>query len=141
MSETATTASALGRRFVEALAIKDAAALRAVLHPEVDFRGMTPNRFWEAHDRDAVLEIVFGVWFGADDELDELVLMHSDAFADREQVRFRFRGRNRDGPMVVEQQAYLTERDGLIGWMRVVCSGQRPRADPARERFGAEHSV
>ena len=128
MSDTATTASALGRRFVEALAIKDAEALRAVLHPEVDFRGLTPNRFWEAHDRDAVLEIVFGVWFGADDELEELVLMHSDAFADREQVRFRFRGRNRDGPMVVEQQAYLTERDGLIGWMRVVCSGQRPPA-------------
>ena len=126
MSDTATTASALGRRFVEALAIKDAEALRAVLHPEVDFRGLTPNRFWEAHDRDAVLEIVFGVWFGADDELEELVLMHSDAFADREQVRFRFRGSNRDGPMVVEQQAYLTERDGLIGWMRVVCSGQRP---------------
>ena len=128
MSDTATTASALGRRFVEALAIKDAEALRAVLHPEVDFRGLTPNRFWEAHDRDAVLEIVFGVWFGADDELEELVLVHSDAFADREQVRFRFRGRNRDGPMVVEQQAYLTERDGLIGWMRVVCSGQRPPA-------------
>ena len=99
---------------------------RAVLHPEVDFRGLTPNRFWEAHDRDAVLEIVFGVWFGADDQLEELVLMNSDAFADREQVRFR--GRNRDGPMVVEQQAYLTERDGLIGWMRVVCSGQRPLA-------------
>jgi hypothetical protein len=128
MSDTATTASALGRRFVEALAIKDAEALRAVLHPEVDFRGLTPNRFWEAHDRDAVLEIVFGVWFGADDELEELVLMHSDAFADREQVRFRFRGSSRDGPMVVEQQAYLTERDGLIGWMRVVCSGQRPLA-------------
>jgi hypothetical protein len=127
MSDTATT-SALGRRFVEALAIKDTEALRAVLHPEVDFRGLTPNRFWEAHDRDAVLEIVFGVWFGADDELEELVLMHSDAFADREQVRFRFRGSNRDGLMVVEQQAYLTERDGLIGWMRVVCSGQRPQA-------------
>jgi hypothetical protein len=128
MSDTTTTASALGRRLVEALAIKDAEALRAVLHPEVDFRGLTPNRFWEAHDRDAVLEIVFGVWFGAEDEFEELVLMHSDAFADREQVRFRFRGRNRDGPMVVEQQAYLTERDGLIGWMRVVCSGQRPLA-------------
>jgi hypothetical protein len=127
MSDTATTSSALGRRLVEALAIKDAEALRAVLHPEVDFRGLTPNRFWEAHDRDAVLEIVFGVWFRADDELEELVLMHSDLFADREQVRFRFRGRNRDGPMIVEQQAYLSERDGVIGWMRIVCSGQRPQ--------------
>ena len=84
----------------------------------------------ESHreDRDAVVEILFGAWFEPDDELDELVLMQSDAFADREQIRFRFRGRNRDVPMIVEQQAYLTERDGLIGWMRVVCSGQRPSA-------------
>jgi len=27
--------------------------------------------------------------------------------------------------MIVEQQAYLTERNGLIDWMRIVCSGQR----------------
>jgi len=127
MSDAATTVTALGRRFVEAVAIKDAEAVGAVLHPEVDFRGLTPNRFWEAHDRDAVLEILFGSWFQPHDEL-ELVLMESDAFADRQQIRFRFRGRSRDVPVIVEQQAYLTERDGLIGWMRVVCSGQRPSA-------------
>jgi hypothetical protein len=56
------------------------------------------------------------------------VLLNCDAFADREQVRFRFRGRNRDGPMIVEQQAYLAECDSLIGWMRIVCSGQRSPA-------------
>lgn len=125
MSDAATTVTALGRRFVEAVANKDAEAVGAVLHPEVDFRALTPNRFWEAHDRDAVLEILFGSWFEPHDEL-ELVLMQSDGFADRQQIRFRFRGRSRDVPMIVEQQAYLTERDGLIGWMRVVCSGQRP---------------
>jgi hypothetical protein len=118
----------LGPRLAQALATKDSDALRAVLHPDVDFRGLTPNRFWEAHDRDAVLDIVFGVWFGSHDELEELVLLESDAFADREQIRFRFRGRNRNGPMIVEQQAYLAERDGLIGWMRIVCSGQRSPA-------------
>ena len=127
MSDAATTVTALGRRFVEAVANKDAEAVGAVLHPEVDFRALTPNRFWEAHDRDAVLEILFGTWFQPHDEL-ELVLMQSDAFADRQQIRFRFRGRSREVPMIVEQQAYLTERDGLIGWMRVVCSGQRPSA-------------
>ena len=127
MADTTSTASALGARFVQALATKDADALGAVLHPDVDFRALTPNRFWEAHDRDAVLEIVLGTWFGSDDDLDELVLLESDVVADREQVRFRFSGRNSDGPMIVEQQAYLAERDNLIGWMRVVCSGQRPR--------------
>jgi hypothetical protein len=127
MPDAATTVSALGRRFVEALTTRDPEAIRALLHPEIDFRALTPNRFWEAHDQDAVLDIVLGAWFPPHDELDELVLLDTDAFSDREQVRFRFSGRNRDGPMIVEQQAYLTERDGLIDWMRIVCSGQRPR--------------
>ena len=125
MTDASVTVPALGRRFVEALAVKDPGALGAVLHPEVDFRALTPNRFWEAHDRDAVLEILLGVWFPADAVLDELLLLTADTVADREQVRFRFRGRNPDGPMLVEQQAYLAGRDGLIGWMRIVCSGQR----------------
>jgi hypothetical protein len=128
MSNTTSTAAALGPRFAQALANKDSEALRGVLHPDVDFRALTPNRFWEAHDRAAVLDIVFGDWFGPHDELDEVVLLDSDTFADREQVRFRFRGRNRDGPMIVEQQAYIAERDSLIGWIRIVCSGQRPHA-------------
>jgi hypothetical protein len=126
MPDAAITDPALGRRFVESLATKDPGAIRALLHPEIDFRALTPNRFWEAHDPDAVLEIVLGVWFPPHEELNELVLLDTDAFADREQVRFRFSGHNRDGPMIVEQQAYLSERDGLIGWMRIVCSGQRP---------------
>jgi hypothetical protein len=126
MTETTSTATALGPLFVRAVASKDAEALHALLHQDVDFRALTPNRFWEAHDPDGVLDIVFGAWFEAHDELEELLLLESDAFADREQVRFRFRGRNREGPMVVEQQAYLAPRDDLIGWMRIVCSGQRP---------------
>ena len=47
--------------------------------------------------------------------------------ADRERVGYRFAGHNEDGPFVVEQQAYLSERDGRIDWMRVICSGMRPR--------------
>jgi hypothetical protein len=123
MPDAHPTTTVLGRRFVEALATRNADAMRAMLHPEIDFRALTPNRFWEAHDPAAVLEIVLADWFPPDDELSELLLLDTDAFADREQVRFRFRGRNRDGPMIVEQQAYLTGRDGQIDWMRIVCSG------------------
>ena len=126
MPEPATTATALGRRFVEALAAKDADALTAVLHPEIDFRAQTPNCVWEAHAPEVLLDIVLGAWFTHEVDVDEVVLVETDAFADRTQVRFRFRGRNADGPMLVEQQAYLTECAGAIDWMRVVCSGQRP---------------
>jgi hypothetical protein len=120
------TFPALGTRFVDALAAKDAEGLAALVHPEIDFRALTPGRFWEARDPDAVLGIVLGDWFEPSDELEELVLVEGDAFADRQRVRFRFRGRNADGPFIVEQQAYLSERDGRIGWMRLVCSGFRP---------------
>ena len=41
-------AGSLGPRFVAALAAKDHAELASLLHPGVDFRGMTPGRFWEA---------------------------------------------------------------------------------------------
>ena len=118
-------AAPLGRRFVEALAARDRDRLTAVLHPRVDFRGMTPNRVWEADDSAAVLEIVLGSWFEPSDRLDEVVLVESDTFADREQLRFRLKGNNADGPFLVEQQAYLSEREDRIGWMRVVCSGFR----------------
>ena len=43
-----TTTTTLGTQFVDALAARDRERLRALLHPQVDFRGLTPNRFWEA---------------------------------------------------------------------------------------------
>jgi hypothetical protein len=98
MSDTTSTVPALGPRFAQALATKNSEELRAVLHPDIDFRGLTPNRFWEAHDRDAVLDIVFGVWFGPHDDLEELVLLESDAFADRERSASAFAGATGTGP-------------------------------------------
>jgi hypothetical protein len=52
--------------------------------------------------------------------------VESDTVADRERVGYRFSVNNADGRHLVEQQAYLEDRDGQIGWMRVVCSGFRP---------------
>jgi hypothetical protein len=34
---------------------------------------------------------------------------------------------NDDGAQVVEQQAYYRAEEGRIVWMRVLCSGFRPR--------------
>jgi hypothetical protein len=38
----------LGEQFARALAAKDFTRVSELLHSEVDFRGMTPRRFWEA---------------------------------------------------------------------------------------------
>jgi hypothetical protein len=116
----------LGAEFARALAAKDSAAIGELIHPEIDFRGLTPSRSWEASNRDELLSILLRDWFEDDDEIEALESVESDTVADRERVGYRFSVSNPDGRHVVEQQAYLAERDGQICWMRVVCSGFRP---------------
>ena len=113
----------LGADFARALAAKDRDAIRELIHPEIDFRGLTPSRAWEANDRDELISILFGSWFEDKDEIEGIESVESDSVADRERVGYRFTVTNPDGRHVVEQQAYLTDRDGQIDWMRVVCSG------------------
>ena len=113
----------IGEEFARALAAKDAGRLRELLHPEVDFRAMTPNRVWEATDPGGVIEIAFDNWFEDKDVIESLVSVETDVIADRERAGYRFSVRNPDGLHLVEQQAYFTARDGRIDWMRIVCSG------------------
>ena len=118
--------ASLGASFADALAAKDFARIRELLHPEVDFRALTPRRDWQAGDPEAVIGSVLREWFEDSDEIEELVQVETDTFADRERVAYRFRVRNPEGLFLVEQQVYIEERDGQIGWMRSVCSGFRP---------------
>jgi hypothetical protein len=118
--------TALGADFARALADKDSTRLRDLLHPEIDFRGLTPKRSWEASGPEELLEVLFDEWFEDKDEILGLEELETDSMADRERVGYRFSVRNPDGDFLVEQQAYLSARDGQIDWMRVVCSGFRP---------------
>lgn len=115
----------VAERFVQALARRDQPALMALLAPDVDFRGMTPGRFWESHDAREVVEDILGSWFEESDVVDEVLAFARDWVVDRERVGYRFAGHNADGKFVVEQQAYLTVTDGRISWMRAMCSGYR----------------
>jgi hypothetical protein len=121
-----TTRSNLGVAFAEAFAAKDFERAAALVHPEIDFRGLTPNRFWEAIGPQELVDGVLRLWLEDSDVVDELLDVQAGAVGDTQRVGYRLRGHNEDGPFVVEQQAYLRERDGRIGWMRVVCSGMRP---------------
>jgi hypothetical protein len=118
--------ASLGASFAAALAAKDFDRIRDLLHPELDFRGLTPSRNWEAADPEAMIGSVLRQWFEDSDEIERLEQLETDAFADRERVGYRFRVRNPEGLFEVEQQVYIGERDGRIGWMRSVCSGFRP---------------
>jgi len=122
MLETTT----LGAEFVQALAAKDEQRLRDLMHPEIDFRGLTPRRFWEASDADTVISVIFGHWFEDSDVIESVERVETDMVIDRERVGYRLAVRNADRRFLVEQQAYLYDRDGRIAWMRVLCSGYRP---------------
>ncbi|MGE5407657.1 MAG: hypothetical protein ACM3NV_03500 [Syntrophothermus sp.] len=119
-------AKSLGARFAQALADKDRARIIDLLDPAVDFRGVTPQRFWEASDPQALVADVLWQWFEDSDEIEALEKVETDAFADRERVGYRFRVRNPEGRFLVEQQLYIAAEAGRISWMRAVCSGFRP---------------
>lgn len=115
----------LGESFARAVAAKDHDRVRELLHPEFDFQAMTPRRVWDAPHPDDFVDIL-NTWFDDNDHIESLEGIETDAFADRERVGYRLRIRNNDGEHLVEQQAYLSERDGQIGWLRIMCSGYRP---------------
>jgi SnoaL-like domain len=114
----------LGPRFVAALAAKDTDRLIALFAPDVDFRAMTPGRFWEADSPQRVVREVLYEWFEPDDVIERVDHVEAGHVADRERVDYRFLVRNPDGPFLVEQRAYFdVDDDGRIILMRALCSG------------------
>lgn len=93
----ATAPTDLGARFV-AVSDRDADRLGALFADDIDFRGLTPNRSWEAGDRAEVVDIVLKQWFEPKDEFDGPPQVESDAFADCQRVRYRFRATTQTGP-------------------------------------------
>jgi hypothetical protein len=117
----------LGVAFAKALAAKDPDALRRVLAPTVDFRAMTPSKFWESNSVDEVVDdIIFGAWFEPSDRVDALEAVETTTISDRCRVGYRFRVTNPDGAYLVDQQAYFAAEGDRITWLRVMCAGYRP---------------
>jgi hypothetical protein len=116
----------VGSRFVLALAAKDTEALLEIFAPDVQFRGMTPHRFWEANSpRDAVENVLYD-WFGSDDIVEEIEQLEEGRIVDRPRVDYRLHIRNPDGLFAVEQRAYLDlDDDGRVARMNVMCAGYR----------------
>jgi hypothetical protein len=123
----------IGERFAEALAKKDTTALLDLLDSEVDFRGLTPSRFWEASSARALVDdILLGAWFEATDHIDSLEDVQLGSVADRSRVSYLLRVSNPDGIYLVEQQAYFGVENGRISWLRILCSGYRSIGEARR---------
>jgi hypothetical protein len=120
-------ASDLALRLVAALAAKDAAALRSLFGSEVDFRGLSPSRVWEARTPDALIhDVILGAWFEAGDEIRRVEWVHASQVGSRARIGYRLQVSSAGGCFTVEQQAFLDLTDGKITWLRVLCSGFIP---------------
>jgi hypothetical protein len=125
--EATTVNEEIGERFVRSVAARDAAALAAVLCDDIDFKALTPSKFWEATSaKDLIDDVILGRWFEDSDHIEGIDAIECDTVVDRHRVGYRFRVRNADGVFAVEQQAYFDVRDGRISWLRVLCAGFRP---------------
>jgi hypothetical protein len=103
----------------------------------VDFRAMTPGRFWEADSPEQIVHEVLYQWFEPKDVIKGVDCVEAGYVADRQRVDYRFRVRNDDGPFLVEQRASFDLDDaGLICHMRVMCSGYRPADDSGSSAEG-----
>jgi hypothetical protein len=116
----------IGTAFAQALAGRDFGALRALLDPEVEFRALTPKRTWEASG-DVETVGLFGRWFDEATVIDQVDDVSTHSVGDRCHLAYRFSGHDDEGQFVVEQHVYYSERGGRIDWMRMMCSGFRPR--------------
>jgi hypothetical protein len=117
----------LGRRFANALAAKDEAALTSLLAAGIDFKGLTPGRVWEAEDPAGVLDILLGSWFEPQDQITSVLgLAENEDVADTAHVGYRFALTTPEGGYVAEQQVYYRTQDEQITHLRVMCSGFRP---------------
>lgn len=124
-----TPAVDLAFRFTTALAARDAIALRSLFGSEVDFRGLTPGRVWEARTPDdLVRDVILGAWFEAGDAIQRIESVQASHIGRRLRIGYRFQVSNADGCFTVEQQAFLDLTDGKITWLRVLCSGFIPVA-------------
>lgn len=118
----------LGEGFVRALVAKDAAGLKGVLAPEVDFKAMTPGQFWEAERADEVVDdIVLGYWFQPTDDIEALEHLETSSVGGRQRVTYRIRVRRDQDTFLVEQQAYFDVNADRISWLRIMCAGYQPQ--------------
>jgi len=114
----------LGERFANAIAAQDAVALKALLAPDVSFRALTPGKFWEGDDANAVVDdVILGKWFPPERSITAILAVDRSTVGTVDHVAYRFRARRPDGDFVIEQQAYLKTKDDRICWLQILCSG------------------
>ena len=111
--------------FVDAIARADWDGVERLLAPDVQLRALVPSTLREEAGPEAVVGR-FKFWWAA---INGLRLLDSgiEPMANQVRVHYRLAGADPDdGPIVVEQQCYLTVANGSIAKINSVCSGFQP---------------
>jgi hypothetical protein len=87
-----------------------------LLAPDIDFRAMTPRRFWEGTSAAAVVhDIILGEWFTVADHLEASEVVGTSTIADCRRTGYRLRFNSQTGSFMVEQLTSFGVVDGRIG--------------------------
>ena len=122
---TPSATETLGARFAAAIEVRDRTALRNLLATPVQFRAVTPRRFWDAETPSDVVDIVLGTWFDESKQITQVSLVEDDTVGDISKISYRMSVATESGPTVIEQVAYYAVHDDQITDVRLVCSGFR----------------
>ena len=72
--------------------------------------------------------MILGSWFEPGDHIEGVTAIeHGRDVGDVHRVGYRFDVTNNDGRRAVEQQAYYRVAGATLTYLRIVCSGFRPR--------------
>jgi hypothetical protein len=115
----------VGRRFLDALVVMDFDRIGSLFTDDARLQALVPDGLREEQGPDGIMSR-FRLWWG---ELGDPGLLASapEPFHELVRIRYTVTGVDpEDGPVEVEQRAYLAVADGRITAMNLVCSGFRP---------------
>ena len=125
MATATAPALQVGRRFLDALAVMDFDRIRSLFADDAKLQALVPDGLREEQGPAGIVSR-FSLWW-SDLGAPGLLASEPEPFHDLVRIRYTVTGVDpEDGPVEVEQQAYLAVADGKITAMNLVCSGFRP---------------
>lgn len=123
---TPSATETLGARLAAAIVARDRSSLSSLCATPIEFRAVTPRRFWDAETPTEVADIVLDTWFDGSKQITDVSLVEHDTVGDVQKISYRMSVLTGAGPTVIEQVGYYTEQNGRITHLRLICSGFRP---------------
>ena len=113
----------LSRDFVNAIADRDEAALRALVRPDLLFRACSPLDSWETFTRDDFVRILFTDFFPPECRIIAVHRLDIDVIGDMQVVGYRLEVERGGRTYLIQQQGFLEIQDEVVSTALLVGSG------------------